>query len=219
MANVKAALKLIKDEEKGVDIAAIKHGLELYHKQVVKLLELGFSVKVLDLGILVIKHRGKVKDIGEAENISDFTVDFIPSEEVKKAVSNLSVDAVLTVDNSPVLEEISDLSRKKSDGMVTAGQPVAVKGKNLKVDLGEDEIIFVPQDKDGRDVADKEKWLSVPDSQLFRNKPTELNFFAPQSLVDGETYRIVVKSSFIGNGRKRQSSLTGRSAIFTATAV
>ena len=216
VANVKAALKLIKDEERGVDITAIKHGLELYNKQVMKLLELGFSVKVLDLGILTIKHRGRIKDRGAAESLSDFTVDFIPSEDVRKAVSNLSVDAVLTVDNSPVLAEVADLSRKASDGMVTIGQPMAVKGRNLKV-CKDDEIIFVPQDDDGRNIEDEAKWVKVAEPQLFRNKPTELNFFVPMDIGVGK-YRIVVKSTCLGNGHKRHSPLMGRSDVVSVLA-
>lgn len=126
MANVKSALLLIKNEDKGVDITAIKHSLELYNKQILNLLSLGFSVKLLDLGVLVIKRRGRVKDRNEAESISGFTVEFIPGDDVLKAVENLSVDVVLTVDNAPFLESVTDLMRKESDGTVTIGQPVQV---------------------------------------------------------------------------------------------
>lgn len=126
MANVKSALLLIKNEDKGVDITAIKHSLELYNKQILNLLSLGFSVKLLDLDVLVIKRRGRVKDRNEAESISGFTVEFIPGDDVLKAVENLSVDVVLTVDNAPFLESVTDLMRKESDGTVTIGQPVQV---------------------------------------------------------------------------------------------
>lgn len=217
VANVKAALKLIKDEDKGVDISAIKHGLELYNKQVLNLLTLGFSVKVLDLGILTIKHRGKVKDKSEAESISDFTVEFIPSTDVTKAVEKLSVDAVLTVDNSPVLEGISDLSRKASDGVVTVGQPIQVLGRNLKLNLEEDEIFFVPQTEQG-DAKDKSEWVKVLEPQVFRNKPTELNLFVPPALPPDNRYRLLVKSSYIAGGRARKTVLSGTSDEFIAQA-
>lgn len=216
MANVKSALRLIENEDKGVDITAIKHSLELYNKQILNLLSLGFSVKLLDLDVLVIKRRGRVKDRNEAESISDFTVEFIPGDDVLKAVENLSVDAVLTVDNAPFLESVTDLMRKESDGTVTIGQPVQVLGRNLKVNMEEDELYFVPQTEDGEPVSDKAQWIRVENDQIFHNKHTELNLFAPGTLATGTQYRLLIKSSYISGGRARKTALTGTSDVFTA---
>lgn len=216
VASVKSALRNIKSEDKGVDITSVKHGLELYNNQVISLLSQGFSVKVLDLGVLVIKRRGRVKDRNEAESISGFTVEFIPGNDVLKAVENLSVDAVLTVDNSPVMESVTDLSRRESDGTVTIGQPMQVLGRNLKVNVEDDELYFVPQTEDGEPVADKERWIRVENDQIFRNKPTELNLFVPGTLTTGTKYRLLVKSSYISGSRARKTALTGTSDVFTA---
>ena len=204
VASVKSALRNIRNEDKGVDVTTIKHGLELYNRQVISLLSQGCSVKLLDLGVLVIKRRGKVKDKNEAETLSGFTVEFIPGDDVLRAVENLSVDAVLTVDKSPVLASVTDLSRKASDGTVTIGQPVQVLGRNLKVN-----------EEDGEPVADKERWIRVENDQIFRNKPTELNLFAPGTLAAGATYRLLIKSTYNSNGRPRKGTLTGTSDVFT----
>lgn len=217
LANVKAALKLIKDEDKGVDITAVKHGLELYNRQVIRLLETGLSVKVLDLGTLEIKHRGRISGEKEAAALNDFTVEFAPSGEVLQAVQNLSVDAVLTVDNSPSVEGISDLSRKLSDGRVTIGQPMQVTGANLKVSES-DAVYLVPQDDDGNDrSADKSAWVLVEHSRIFRNMPSELNFFVPETAEEG-SYRLLVSTSYLTASTRRKTALTGRSAPFTVTA-
>lgn len=215
VASVKSALRNIRNEDNGADVTTVKHGLELYNRQVISLLSQGYSVKLLDLGVLVIKRRGKVKDKSEAETLSGFTVEFIPGDDVLRAVENLSVDAVLTVDKSPVLASVTDLSRKASDGTVTIGQPVQVLGRNLKVNVEDDELYFVPQTEDGEPVADKERWIRVENDQIFRNKPTELNLFVPGTLAAGATYRLLIKSAYNSSGRPRKGTLTGTSDVFT----
>ncbi len=194
VASVKAVLSRINEENKGVDVVTLKNGLELYDKQVIKLLKEGYSVKILDLGVLIIKHRGKVADKAEADNLSDFTVEFIPNEKVLEAVKNLEVDAVLVGNGKePVMSEITDLARKVSDGKITAGKGVRLMGHNIKMDLEKDELYIVPQNEDGTAVESMAQWYRVDNEDIFRNKPTEINFTAPLGLENGVEYRIVVR--------------------------
>ncbi len=214
-ANVKVALGNIKDEDKGIEISGLKRGLELYNKQVIKLLSQGFSVKVMDLGVLRIKHRGKLNSSGQSENRkSGFTVEFEVAEEVLNAVQNLDVDEIVRINKAPILEEIVDLSRQVSDGKVTNGKPVAIKGRNLKVNKENDEIYFVPQSSDETDDSDKSNWLKVDSDKIFRNKPSELNLFLPEGLKIGTKYKVLIRSLCFASGAERKTKLTGKSEAF-----
>ena len=194
VASVKAVLSRINEENKGVDVVTLKNGLELYDKQVIKLLKEGYSVKILDLGVLIIKHRGKVADKAEADGLSDFTVEFIPNDKVLEAVKDLEVDAVLIGNGKePVMGEITDLARKVSDGKITAGKGVRIMGHNIKMDLEKDELYIVPQNSDGTAVENMALWYKVEGGDIFRNKPTELNFTAPLGLENDVEYRIVIR--------------------------
>lgn len=215
IANVKVALGNIKEEDKGIEISGVKRSLELYNNQVIKLLSRGYSVKVMDLGVLKIKHRGKLNSDGKSENgNSNFTVEFEVAEEVLDAVKNLTVDEIVKINNAPALEEIVDLSRLVSDGKVTSGKPVAIKGRNLKLNKESDEIYFVPQTADETDEGDKSKWLKVDSDKIFRNKPTELNLFLPDGLESGAKYKVLIRSLFFASGAERKTKLTGKSDAF-----
>lgn len=220
-ASVKAVLSRIKAKDKGIDIVSLKHGLEMVNNEIISLLSEGYSVKVLDLGLLEIKRRGRILDVGEAENLSNFTVEFTPAEEVLKAAENVIVNAVLSVEKTPELNSVTDLRRKSSDGMITAGEPVSVKGKNLKLDEDTDEIWFIPQNDDGTDSNDNSKRVVLDNDNLFRNKPTELNFFVPDSLDKDTKYKIELRiftpAKMNESGEidaEKQIKLTARSKIF-----
>lgn len=53
---------------------------------------------------------------------------------------------------------------------------------------------------------DETSWTKVNDSSLFRNKPSELNFFVPDSLTEG-SYRIVLRTTYLGKDKSRKSML------------
>lgn len=82
--------------------------------------------------------------------------------------------------------------------------------------MEEDELYFVPQTEDGEPVSDKVQWIRVENDQIFRNKHTELNLFAPGTLATGTQYHLLTKSSYISGGRARKTALTGTSDVFTA---
>lgn len=212
-ASVKVALSNIKEEDKGIEISGLKRGLELYNRQVLKLLSQGYSVKVMDLGILRIKHRGKIEADNKENGFSNFTVEFEVASDVVKAVESLDVDEVLMTSSAPAIESIVDLKRKVSDGKVTLENPIAAKGKNLKLNEA-DEVYLIPQTEYGTDEADTSKWVKIEYESVFRNKPTELNIFLPEGLEKGKKFKLEIVSRYNSKGTLRKTKLVGVSEEF-----
>ena len=215
VASVKAILNQIKEDNTSADLSEIKRSLELYNNAALKLLKNGFSVKIMDLGILKIAHHGSIKSKEEAKNITNFIAEFEPDQSVENAVKGLEVDAVIEFDASPRINEIIDLKRQVSDGKITRDRPMAITGTKLKLDTALDEIYFVPQDEEGEDVSEKEKWIKLDMADLFRNKPTELNLTVPSGLESGTKYRLVIRRVYTTNNDK-PTVITSESDVFEA---
>lgn len=215
-ATVKSTLTLIKNDGTVADTSLMMHHLEVYQKKIIQLLEQGYAVKILDLGVLRIKHKGKVQSASDVQNISNFTLGFSPSKDALNSVQELSVDSILQIDNSPVIETVTDILRKEQDGFVTASEPVKLTGTRLKLGENTGKLYFVPQvESDGemQNVMDKETWIEIDYSKVFRDMPAELNFFAPESLVAGTKYRIRIESSYLSRNAVRKEALIGQSGI------
>ncbi len=217
-ATVKGALSSIKEDglsEK--EVSLMRHYLKVYEAKLLQLLEMGYAVKVMDLGTLRIKHKGSIATTAEGQSLSNFTVAFTPTDKTKEAVAELACDTATVPDYSPSLEVVTDLATGAEDGSVTAGQPVKVTGSRLKIgETAEDTIFFVPQTSTGVDVEDTSQWIAVDSSSIFRNMPTELNFFAPATLSSGTSYRIRVSTTYAGGSSARKEPLVGESEILTA---
>lgn len=132
-ATVKSTLTLIKNDRTITDTSLMLHHLEVYQSKLIQLLEQGYAVKLMDLGVLKIKHKGKLQNASDAENISEFTLGFTPSKIALNSVKELSVDSVLQIGNSPSIETVTDVSRNEADGFVTTEQPVKLTGTKLKI--------------------------------------------------------------------------------------
>lgn len=178
-----------------------------------QLLGQGYTVKFLDLGLLKIKHRGRIKSASNAaSDISQFT-GFTPSRDALDSVKRLSVGAILQPEKSPVIETVTDIFRNEQDGFVTSGEPVALSGARLKLGEEKDKLRFVPQTESGQDVEDESRRIEVEHSKIFRNKPSELTFFAPTALEEGVKYRVRVETSYLSKGMSRKEILAGESEV------
>lgn len=213
-ATVKSTLSAIKNDGTVTDISLMLHHLQVYQDKLLQLLGQGFTVKLLDIGLLKIKHKGKIKNASNAaSDISQFTLGFTPSEDALNSVKNLSVDAILKPEKAPVIEEVADIYRNEKDGFVTSGEPVTVSGMRLKLGEENDKLCFVPQTESGQNVDDESRWIEVEHSKIFRNKPSELTFFAPTNLMEGVKYRVRVETSYLSKGRSRKETLSGESEV------
>ncbi|MBQ1983979.1 MAG: DUF4469 domain-containing protein, partial [Spirochaetaceae bacterium] len=61
-------------------------------------------------------------------------------------------------------------------------------------------------------ISDESTWIKVPQESIFRNKPTELNFFVPETLESSKSYCIVLKTNYLSNSQTRKEILETESA-------
>ena len=77
-------------------------------------------------------------------------------------------------------------------------------------------IWFAPVDSEGKMSTDETSWVKVEEANLFRNKPSELNFFVPV-LIAG-TYQIVLRTAYLGKDKSRKNMLKTISDTITVKA-
>lgn len=213
-ATVKSTLTSIKNDGTVSDISLMLHHLQVYQDKILQLLGQGYTVKFLDLGLLKIKHKGRIKSASAAaSDISQFTLGFTPSRDALDSVKKLSIGAILQPEKSPAIEAVTDIFRNERDGFVTSGEPVGVSGARLKLGEEKDKLRFVPQTESGQNVEDESRWIEVEHSKIFRNKPSELTFFAPANLEEGVKYRVRVETSYLSKGMSRKETLAGESEV------
>ena len=114
-----------------------------------------------------------------------------------------------------IIERIEDLSNPHSDGhTVTCGQAVKISGTALKLGGNEYGVFFAPVDEHDTLVEDRSTWTKV--ENVFNNKPSNLQFYVPEQLVLGKSYRIVIISSLSISGNRIKSPVQTVSDIVQA---
>lgn len=197
----------IAEESKGLDPHLLQYSAILIQKKILKLLEQGKAVNILDLGTMYIAMKCNAKGKSEVPEKGNFCIKFSPTQIAQDAISSLNIDKVVYVENSPEITEIIDLSNGKNDGTITQGKPLAVIGSKLKLGTADSGIYFVPIDENGIYSNDESTWIQVPSAQIFRNKPGELNLFVPETLESEKSYCIVLKTNYLSSGQVRKNSL------------
>ena len=125
---------------------------------------------------------------------------------------HVNVDKIVYVENSPEITVITDLYTNKENETLTKGKPVKITGTRLKLGDENSGIFFAPIDTEEEIISDESAWIKVPQESIFRNKPTELNFFVPETLESGKSYCIVLKTNYISNSQTRKEILETESA-------
>ena len=205
-ATFKNILSEIAEDNKGMDPYMLQFAAILIQKKILKMLEQGKAVNVLDLGTMYIAMKCNAKGKSDVSESGNFYIKFTPTSLANEAIASLSVDKVVYADGSPEITEIADLSDAKSKGTLTKGKPCRITGGRLKLGGENWGIYFAPVDSEGKMNPDETSWTKVNDSSLFRNKPSELNFFVPDSLTEGN-YRIVLRTTYLGKDKSRKSML------------
>lgn len=204
-ATFKNILSEIAEDNKGMDPYMLQFAAILIQKKILKMLEQGKAVNVLDLGTMYIAMKCNAKGKSDVSESGNFYIKFTPTTLANEAISSLSVDKIVYADGSPEITTITDLSDTEAEGSLTAGKPCRLSGSRLK--LGGDGwgIWFAPVDSERKMSADETSWVKVEEANLFRNKPSELNFFVP-ALTAG-TYQIVLRTAYLGKDKSRKNML------------
>ena len=214
VAPVMTQLRFLKDSQ-GVDASELSRCLEIYQDGVIRLLQMGYSVKIMDLVLAEPVVRGSVDSAAGVSSKPNFDIKITPLQPLTDAVKELSVSKV---DMFEVKAEISKVEgRGTADGSITAGKAVCVSGTRLKLGKEGDGVYFAPATEQGTASADRSTWTAVNQLDILENMPSELLFTVPDSLSSGE-YVLVVETRFISASSARKKALTATSAPFTVFA-
>ena len=216
VANFRNILSEIAEDNKGMDPFMLQFAAILIQKKILKLLEQGKAVNVLDLGTLYIAAKCSAQTKSEAAANAEFCIKFTPTALTEKAIGSLSLDKVVFADSSPEITGIETLSEAEDKSKLAAGQPAKITGARLKIGGEESGVFFAPCDESGGIETDETLWKQVPASQLFRNKPTELNFFVPT--LDEGFFRVVLRTRYLSSTTVRKDLLETVSDVVAVAA-
>lgn len=202
-ASFKNILSEIAEDNKGMDPFMLQFAAILIQKKILKLLEQGKAVNVLDLGTMYIAIKCNAKGKSDVQENGNFYIKFTPSSIANNAISSLSVDKIVYADGSPEITEITDLSSNENSS-VSKGKPCRISGNRLKLGGENSGIYFALLDSDGKTYSEESSWIKVPSENVFRNKPTELNFFVPDTL-EQQDYRIILRTAYLGKDKNRKT--------------
>lgn len=61
--------------------------------------------------------------------------------------------------------------------------------------------------------SDESSWIKVDEANIFRNKPSELNFFVP--FLTAQNYQIVLRTGYLAKDKSRKTIVETISDIIT----
>lgn len=205
----------IAEENTGLDPHLLQYSAILIQKKILKLLEQGKAVNILDLGTMYIAMRCSAKVKSDVSSNGKFYIKFSPTQIAQDTVNSLNVDKVVYADNNPEITGIADLSTGRTDGTISKGQPLAIFGSRLKLSDSGSGVYFAEADGNGKHSEDESAWIQAPQGNIFRNKPSELNLFVPESLESGKSYRIVIRTNYMSKSQVRKDFLEAASNSVT----
>lgn len=213
-ATFKNILAEVAEDNKGLDPFVLQMAAIFLQKKIIKLLSEGKAVNVLDLGTMYIAMKCKAKGKSDVPESGKFYIKFSPTKLVNDAVSKISVDKIVFPDGTPEINEVIDVSTGSDKNTLTSGKPCIVEGGQLKIGGEGSGIWFAPVEPDGTYNQDESTWTKLEDSALFRNKPKELNFIVP-NLASGSKYVIILRTSYLSNGKTRKELQQSESKVIT----
>ena len=198
-----------------LDPYVIIHAAELLKSQILKYLQQGKAVDVLELGTMYLAAKGTVgKDNPQVSDLPGISLKFTPSSAAKEAVSALSANSFMVSDPAPQISAVTSLYDGNTDGTLYQSYPVRLTGGKLKVDVDNEDsgIFFVPVTSAGTPSTEENTWIEVDTDYLPRNTASTLEFYIPSSVSVDTEYFIAVRTSYISASQTRSAPVTGYTA-------
>ncbi|HAP44399.1 MAG TPA: hypothetical protein DD477_06130 [Spirochaetaceae bacterium] len=189
MANIIAH---IGEHETSVRPLTIQYCAGLLKTEILRLLATGSAVNVLDICTAYLGVKGGVSgDNPSPTELNRFELHCTPTTEAHAITTNLSTASVNKTEPGGFINRIVDLFSSQADSRITAGRSLRLSGQRLRV-TGDDPrvgIYFV-------DTLDAAVRIQVPASYLTCNRPGQLEFFVPDQLAVGQSYRLELVSQY-----------------------
>ncbi len=193
----------------GVSQLMVQHIASLLQTEILRLLGLGFSVNLLELGTLYLATEGSIRGKSAAD-IPPLSVHFTPSATLKERAAAMKVEHVLLGDGLPVIDRVEDTFRTgdEAKGMISISRVIRIVGSRLRLgaDAARNGIFFVPAVEDGTANRDESAWIKA--DAVIKNKPSALECYVPASLKAGERYYLAVRSDYQGGSVVRKDAVT-----------
>lgn len=101
----------------------------------------------------------------------------------------------MIADSSPSIYSVTDLFTGLNDGTLTSKKAARIDGGRLKISGSDGGIFFAECDTDGIYSEDESLWHKVNPESIMRNLSKTLEFFLPESLEIGKSYRIILRTN------------------------
>ena len=216
-AGMNNVIATILTHTKVFDEASLVATVMLFKTAILELLSQGISINLFELGTLYPSAQGNISSSNpNLSDIPSLTLGFTPSQEALEAVSKADISMAKIEDSAPQISEIEDLSTHKSDCTVTAGKPIRITGRRLKI-AGEDEkvgLFFAPQNDEGKIDESESDWIKADGESFFKNTQTYLELILPETLASGKKYTLVIKTA---SGRGKVVNKTVRKLVYEKT--
>lgn len=196
-------IQLVANKVPQLDIGTVYSVCDALEKVVTESLGSGNSVSCLNLGVFYIACKGATDGKSFSPNI---TVKFIPSERIKSAITNVSVEQENYSEPAATISRIVDIDTGAEDGNLSLNGSVQISGKKLLIGGEDSGIWLAPASGDNASIDESgADWVQVT-AKLSVNKPGTLLFPLPKTLLSG-TYRIVLKTRCTSNLKYERKNL------------
>ena len=199
----------------GVNAITAKHILSLIKAEIIEALQRGESVNLMDLGTFYIAASGTSGNTAETAEIKKLLVKFTSSKETNEAVSKLGINRIVIADSSPSIDSVTDLFTGLNDGTLTSKKAARLDGGRLKISGSDGGIFFAECDTDGIYSEDESLWHKVNPESIMRNLSKTLEFFLPESLEIGKSYRIILRTNSRKGNEDKKTFVSAVSGIVT----
>ncbi len=208
-AGMNNVIATILTHTKVFDEASLVASVMLFKDAMRELLSQGVAINLFELGTIYPCAQGNIPSSNP--NISDLpnlTLKFTPSNEALKAVGKADISMAKIEETVPQISRIEDLSTHSSDCTISAGKPVRIKGRRLRIAGDENNVglYFAQQTDSGKINENEAEWIKIDTSSFFKNTHTYLELILPDNLESGKSYFIVIRTSS-GHGKTINKSI------------
>lgn len=216
-AGMNNVIATILTHTKVFDEASLVATVMLFKNAILELLSMGISINLFELGTLYPSAQGNINSSNpNISEIPSLTLGFTPSQEALDAVGKADISMAKIEDTTPQISTVEDLSTHKTDFTMTAGKPIRIMGRKLKVAGEADSVglFFAPQTAEGKIDESESDWIKASDESFFKNTHTYLELILPETLESGRKYAIVIKTAA---GRGKSVNKTVRKLVYERT--
>lgn len=192
----------IKQHNIGLSENTIYFVSQLISNEILSELHKGHAVDVLGLGKLYLSVSGSIASQSDTSSlIPKFKLEFTPSKVATDSVKNIKANDLLPAKSEPSILSVVGLNGG-IEVPVSVGCICKIKGDNIKLMGLDSTVCFTPLDK--QDKNDTSQDIVLTSEDIVLNKPKELVFLTPKTLVAQRPYNVSISTRWNKSGIERK---------------